>query len=214
MPMHDWARVRAGTYHHFRFQMVAAILALLNRGLLPAGYFAMAEQDIGQVEADLLTLAPEQERYARKANRIAVRHELGEVVAVIEFVSPGNKDRKHSLESFVRKAVDLIKQDVNLLIIDPFRPGPHDPLGMPAAIGAELTDERFDLQPDKPLSLAAYQVAPIRTVYVEPFAVGDPLADMPLFLDEDFYVDVSLEQTYKATWDVLPAELRQLVEAP
>jgi hypothetical protein len=124
--------------------------------LLPPGFFAMAEQIIGQPETDVVTLqassrrrptpdpsgavsvadappktkfvcpiARDQERYARKANRIVIHHELGEVVAVIEIVSPGNKDRRHSLRSFVDKAVDLIQQRVNLLIIDPFPPGPQ-----------------------------------------------------------------------------------------
>ena len=36
--------------------------------------------------------------------------------------------------------------------------------------------------PDKPLTLAAYQVGPVRTAYIEPVAVGDRFPDMPLFL--------------------------------
>ncbi|HSQ56478.1 MAG TPA: DUF4058 domain-containing protein, partial [Gemmata sp.] len=39
----------------------------------------------------------EQDRYARKAHQIAVRHELGNVVAVVEIVSPGNKDSRHAI---------------------------------------------------------------------------------------------------------------------
>jgi len=42
--------------------------------------------------ATSFVMTAETERYARKANRIVVRHELGEVAAVIEIVSPGNKD--------------------------------------------------------------------------------------------------------------------------
>src|SRR5262245_52332272 len=128
MPMHDWTRVKAGTYHNFHYRWIAAIMDRLNAGLLPPGFFAMAEQVIGKPETDVVTLqtglrskAPAAgnggvaiaenrpktrfilplpvERYARKANRIAIHHELGEVVAVIEIVSPGNKDRKHSLKA-------------------------------------------------------------------------------------------------------------------
>ncbi len=242
MPMHDWRRVKAGTYHNFHLLWMSTMTNRLNAGLLPAGFFAMAEQIIGQPETDVVALqtgaaaaprsnanggvaiaparpktrfvfpfTPEADRYARKANRIAIHHELGEVVAVIEIVSPGNKDRKRSLQSFVDKAVDLIQQQVNLLIIDPFPPGPHDPQGIHQAIGAEFIDQPFALPPDKPLTMVAYQVEPVRTAYVEPIAVGDPLPDMPLFLQGDFYVLIPLEETYQTTWNVLPAEIRRLL---
>jgi hypothetical protein len=241
MPMHDWTRVKAGTYHNFHYGWVAAIRDRLNAGLLPPGYFAMAEQIIGRPETDVVALqsgsigssghgngvavapprpktrfvvplAREEERYARLANRVAIHHELGEVVAVIEIVSPGNKDRKRALQSFVDKAIDLLGQQVNLLIIDPFPPGRHDPQGIHGAIWTELTDESFELPADKPLTLAAYQVEPVKTCYVEPVAVGDRLPNMPVFLDGDFYIEAPLEETYQTTWNALPVEIRRLLE--
>ncbi len=152
------------------------------------------------------------ERYARKTNRVAIHHELGEVVAVIELVSPGNKDRQHSFRTFVKKAIDLLQQQVNLLIIDPFPPGSHDPQGVHAAIFDEFAEQPFELPSDKPLTLASYQVAPVETSYVEPIAVGDPLPEMPLFLEDDFGINVPLEETYQTTWNVLPSEIRRLLE--
>ncbi len=56
MPMHNWARVKSGVYHNFHFRWIAAIMDRLNAGLLPAGYFAMAEQIIGQPETDVVAL--------------------------------------------------------------------------------------------------------------------------------------------------------------
>ena len=162
----------------------------------------------------VLPIAREQERYARKANQIVIHHELGDVVAVIEIVSPGNKDRTHSLRSFVDKAIDILQQQVNLLIIDPFPPGHHDPQGIHGAIWNEFTDQPFELPPDKPLTFAAYQVEPIKTAYVEPIAVADRLPDMPLFLLDEYNVNVPLEETYQTTWNVLPVEIRQLLEPP
>lgn len=242
MPMHDWTRVRSGTYHNFHYRWVAAIMDRLNAGLLPDGYFAMAEQIVGRPEADVVALKagsrrrrpsdtegatvvaprpqarfvdripPDQERYARKTNVVAIHHELGEVVAVIEVVSPGNKDRAHSLRTFVDKSVDLMTQGVNLLIIDPFPPGPHDRQGMHEAIWSEFTDDPFELPSDKRLTLVAYQVAPIKTAYVETISVGDPLPDMALFLEGEYYVNVPLEETYQTTWNVLPIEIRQLFD--
>jgi len=239
--MHDWTRVKAGTYHNFHYRWIAAIIDRLNAGMLPSGYFAMAEQIVGRPETDVVTLQAgaspgppetgnggvavatprpatrfvmplEQERYARKANRIAIHHTLGKVVAVVEIVSPGNKDRKSALRSFVAKAVELIDEGVNLLVVDPFPPTRHDPQGIHQAIWDEFTDQPFELPPDKPLTLAAYQAEPIKIAFVEPIAVGDPLPDMPLFLYEDVYVWVPLEETYQATWKVLPAQLRCLLE--
>ena len=172
MPMHDWTRVRSGTYHNFHLLWMSNITNRLNSGLLPPGFFAMAEQIIGRPETDVVTLqtssrakrlrdgnggvaiaparprtrfvlpiAREQERYARKANQIVIHHELGDVVAVIEIVSPGNKDRTHSFRSFVDNAIDILRQQVNLLIIDPFPPGRNDPQGIHAAIWDEFTDQ-------------------------------------------------------------------------
>lgn len=243
MPMHDWTRVKAGTYHNFHYRWVAAIMDRLNAGLLPGDYFAMAEQIIGRPEADVVTLQrgprpklplvtrggvaiaparpktrfiqpipPDQERYAFKAHQVVIHHELGEVVAVIEIVSPGNKDRRNALQNFVFKALDLLRQQVNLLIVDPFPPGPHDPNGIHASIWSELIDLPFELPPDKRLTLAAYQAEPIKTAYVETIAVGDRLPDMPLFLHGEFGIDMPLEETYQTTWNVLPSEIRQLLE--
>jgi len=153
----------------------------------------------------------EVEGYAAKANRVVVRHSLGKVVAVVELVSPGNKDSRHALRSFVEKTVDLLYDNVNLLVIDPFPPSPRDPQGIHKAIWDEITDEPFALPEDRQLTLAAYQAAPIKTAYVEPFAVGKPIPDMPLFLHNDFYINVPLEATYMDTWNVLPQLLRDLV---
>jgi len=89
-------------------------------------------------------------------------------VAVVDVVSPGNKDRQHSLQTFVEKYVDLLDQQVNLLIIDPFPPGAHGVGGIHRVISAIYSDEPFELPADKPLTLVAYQVSPLLTAYVEP----------------------------------------------
>jgi len=206
--MHDWSRVKAGTFHNFHFLWIAAIMNRLNAGLLPPNYFAMAKQDTAQPESDTAPLPSEIGRYASKANRITIHRSLEQVVAVVEIVSPGNKDRQRSLGTFVDKVVDLLQQKVNLLIIDPFPPGLYDPQGIHGAIWEEFAE----LPPNKPLTLAAYQVEPIKTAYVETIAVGDPLPDMPLFLFDELYVNVPLEETYLATWSALPMEIQRLFE--
>jgi hypothetical protein len=44
MPMHNWTRVEAGIYHAFHHEWVSEIKRVLNRGLLPSDYYALAEQ--------------------------------------------------------------------------------------------------------------------------------------------------------------------------
>jgi hypothetical protein len=57
MPVHDWTRVSDGTFHDFHYSWVLEIKRSLMRGLLPKGYYVMAEQFGGDVGApDVLTL--------------------------------------------------------------------------------------------------------------------------------------------------------------
>jgi hypothetical protein len=56
--------------------------------------------------------------YAKWVDRVVIRHGLGKVVAIIEIVSPGNKETRHAIRTFVEKAADILSQGVNLLIVD------------------------------------------------------------------------------------------------
>ncbi len=144
-----------------------------------------------------------------------IHHELGRVVAMIEVVSPGNKDSKHAVASFIAKAVDFIRNGIHFLVIDLFPPGPRDPQGIAQAIWDELVGESLGTRPaDKLLTVAAYDAGNELTAYVDALAVGDLLPDAPLFLAPGWYVNVPLEQTYMASWDVAPKPIRDLVAPP
>lgn len=56
MPIHDWTRVRAGTFHDFYVAWIAELRRALNDGLLPDDYYAQAEQVTGEFVPDVLTL--------------------------------------------------------------------------------------------------------------------------------------------------------------
>ncbi len=56
MPLHDWTRVIAGTFHHFHHEWISTISRALNSGVLPPEYYAMAEQVAGGLGPDVLTL--------------------------------------------------------------------------------------------------------------------------------------------------------------
>jgi hypothetical protein len=59
MPVHDWTRVSAGTFHDFHTSWVIEIRNTLNTGVLPPDYYAQAEQVAGSVGPDVLTLRTE-----------------------------------------------------------------------------------------------------------------------------------------------------------
>ena len=104
MPIHDWTRVDAGIFHHFHLEWIGDLSRVLNRGLLPPEYYALAEQIAGGLGPDVLTLKgpvagvpivdgpagvvalaaipprvhfrqrAEQDHYAAKAKTIVIRH--------------------------------------------------------------------------------------------------------------------------------------------
>jgi hypothetical protein len=56
MPIHDWTRVSDGTFHAFHLSWVSELQESLNSGVLPAAYYAQAEQIVGPLGPDVLTL--------------------------------------------------------------------------------------------------------------------------------------------------------------
>jgi hypothetical protein len=245
MPIHDWTQVSSGTFHNFHYQWVAALANALNSGLLPEGYFAMAEQRAGGPIPDVLTLhlppppaggggsingglavatAPpkasivtrsEAVTYARRANRVTVRDELGKVVAVIEIVSPGNKESRNPLQQFVTKVGELLINGIHVVIVDVFPPTPRDPHGIHKAIWDDVANEApFQLPKDKPLTAVSYCAEPDITGYVTPFAISDPIPEVPLFLTSDRYIPAPLDATYQAAWGVMPLPIRRLFDQP
>lgn len=239
LPVHDWSRVPAGLFHHFQQDWSIEIARTLNRGLLPKGLSALVEQRAGAREPDVLTVErlprptfpangngtlllerpvtrfirkTSQEIYAARANRILVKHHLGRIVAVIEIVSPGNKDSKAALRDFVDKVIDLLRRGIHVLVIDLFPPSERDPFGIHKAIWDEITVEDFVLPDGKDRVLVSYETGDTHTAFIEAVGVGDALPDMPLFLAEGAHVRVPLEPTYMATWQASPEEMRLAVE--
>jgi hypothetical protein len=243
MPIHDWTRVDAGLFHAFHHGWIEELARALNRGVLPGGYFALPEQNIRGPIPDVLTLqlaagkdepsgsagsvsvavrAPrtrltkraEADSYARKASHLTVRHRHGQVVAVLEIISPGNKSSQAEFRALVEKSVDLIRQGIHLMVIDVFPPGKRDPQGIHKAIWDQFEEEDLDMPAGKPLTLASYDAGPDYVAYVEFVGVGDELPDMPLFLKPEVYVPTPLEATYQAAWSVFPTPLKGLLDTP
>ena len=115
----------------------------------------------------------EKVKYAKRADRIVIRHGRGKVVAIIEIVSPGTKSSRNAIRTFVEKAADILSQGVNLLVVDLFPPTPRDPQGIHKAIWDEFEDEPFEIPAGKPLIVASYIGGDVPTAYVESIGIGD-----------------------------------------
>jgi hypothetical protein len=246
MPVHDWTLVEAGIFHAFHVTWVPEIQGALNGGILPKGFYALAEQHAGRAIGDLLTLyqgvatsesssppsttggtavaeAPPKVRYRHqiesslrsRRRSIAVRHVSGHrLVALIEVVSPRNKDRVATVEEFSQKAVGALDSGINFMSVDLFPPGRSDPNGMHGAI-LELLDapDLFDeVSPEEPLTLASFVPGPPVEVFLERLRAGADLPAMPLFLSPGRYVDVPFESTYQLAYSKMPEFYRNVLE--
>jgi hypothetical protein len=152
--------------------------------------------------------------YRRKQSVVAIRHVSGDrIVAMIEIVSPGNKASRNPLRAFVQKAADLLDKGVHLLVLDLLPPGKRDPQGIHGEIWEEVAGQEYAAPADKPLTLAAYETATGIRAYVVRAAVGDELAEMPLFLLPEQAVSVPLEATYRTAFASVPRRWRSVLEA-
>jgi hypothetical protein len=198
MPIPDWTRVSAAGFHNFRKDWRIQIFRALNRGVLPAGYAAYTDMpaicwkpgvmniDSGRTAGPGRQVAraeTESDALARKSNRIAVRHEFGRVVAILEVLSPGNKDSRNAISSLLAKTVDFLRRGVNLLIVGLFPSTPRDPAGIHQALWDEISATPFPAcPPDKPPTVGGYDTGDGLTAYVDPGGGGSTLPDAPLFL--------------------------------
>jgi len=247
MPVHDWSRVDAGTFHSFHGSWITHLMGAMNNGLLPDGYYALSEQHAGMRipdvislhSADVLTARPHRPgnggvalidappRVSRKLvasaelsykalrRTLAIRHVSGHrLVAIVEIVSPGNKDRSSSVAEFAEKVESALRNGIHVLLIDLFVPGKHDPRGMHGAAWSFFDTQEYELPIDRPLSLASYLAGQIPEAYLEHLRFGQTLPEMPLFLTPEVYVPLPLEATYESAWDDMPSFWQDVLTAP
>ena len=241
MTLHDWTRVDDGTFHDFHLSWISHLKESLNSGLLPPGYYAQAEQHAGPRIADVLTLqtpggsaepkAPDGVAVAPRptaglhltANRpqkgrprvLAVRHVSGHrIVALVEIVSPSNKDRRRSVQEFVGKVLGALNARVHVTVIDVFPPSRAAPRGLHGALWSGFAKPLPRLPEGKPLTLASYIATDPVEAYVTPLAVGDAVPDVPLFLTPGWHINLPLTSTYDAAFRGIPEIWREVLEAP
>lgn len=153
--------------------------------------------------------------YAAKNKVVSIRQASGhQVVAVVKVVPLGNKNSQHGIDTFLQKTNQLLTAGVHLTVIDVFPPGRRDREGIHPLIWGGESDPPFQFDPTRPLTCAAYIGSPGAEAFVETFAVGGTLPDIPVFVTEREYVEVPLEATYVAAFEDVPDAVRELLEPP
>jgi Protein of unknown function (DUF4058) len=129
------------------------------------------------------------------------------LVAVVELVSPGNKDRPEQRHAFAAKCAGYLQERVGVVVVD-IVTARH------ANLHQELL-EMFGLPRAATAASDLYAVAYCNRkdegkwrlkLWPAPLAVGRPLPEMPLWLASDFAVPLDLEKSYQETAQVLRIE--------
>ncbi len=128
------------------------------------------------------------------------------LVAAVEIVSPGNKDRTENRRAFVAKCLGLLRERVSVVIVEIVTSR------LPNLYGAmlemmELVDAALKPEP-LPLYTAACRMTKrgeewILEAWNQPLDVGKPLPTMPLWLADDLAVPLELEESYEQSCGVL-----------
>jgi hypothetical protein len=215
----------------FHALWAAQMVQALNRRVLPADCFAEAQIHVGsRVEIDVGTFdqAPLGARATDLNGGVAVEtwappatslvmpavfpdeievqifRQFGgaTLVAAIELVSPGNKDRPEARRTFAAKCVSYLSQGIGLVIVDIVterQANLHDEL-----IQLMQQSEQFAFAEQTPLYAAAYRPRRRTTgddieMWPMPLTVGRALPIMPLALRGVATVPLDLETTYETT---------------
>lgn len=124
------------------------------------------------------------------------------LVAAIELVSPGNKDRAEERLAFATKCASYLGQGISLIVIDIVtnrRANLHN-----ETMRAMNASEEYFLADDTSLNAVAYRPVlrkdkPEIDLWTERCELGAPLPTMPLRLTGDLFVPVDFEAAYQET---------------
>jgi hypothetical protein len=183
MPVHDWTRVLDGTFHHFHVTWIPLLSRTLNRGVLPEGYYAMAEQVVGVVP-DVLTLQYAEDDHAEDEMEPPGELSEGAGTALLASAPRPTPRDPQGIHGVISKELGAKEE---------YLAPPDKPLTLASNPGycPETAIESF----------------------VEPLAVGDQLPAMPLFLAPQSHVMLPLESSYMEAVADVPARARKPLEA-
>jgi hypothetical protein len=121
------------------------------------------------------------------------------LVAVVELVGPGNKDRPEERRAFAVKCASYLTQGVSLIVVDVVtsrRANLHNEL-------LTLVEAGSDLRFAPEVHLYAVSYCPVRRdetnaidLWRRPLSLGAPLPTLPLRLTGDLFIPIDFEAAY------------------
>ena len=152
--------------------------------------------------------------YLERQRSVTIRHATGDrIVALIEIVSPANRHGRKAVEDFADKVIASLRDGIHVVVIDPFPGSINDPDGFHDFIWRRIWAGTFRSDIGKPLTMVSYSAGRPIKAWIEPYAVGDVLTAMPLFLTNDHYILLPLEATYNQSWSGVPTRWKRVIEA-
>jgi Protein of unknown function (DUF4058) len=219
MPLHDWNELTNWETVH------AAWIVELHRWLkprLPEGFRSTLAtvpalvvapvpvhpdlsvhrqpEPSGAASGDLLDIAPDERvtLAVAEAERAVHVYFRGNLVAVLELISPANKDRPDKRRRATDRYVGYLLNGIHLLLVD-VHPRPQG-FSFADDLAAALQYTTPTLPP--PLAIS-YRVGSLDRqegldleVWRRPLSIGQPLVALPLPLTRELAVRVELEPTY------------------
>ena len=190
-------------WESFYSSWISTISAMLNRSL-PSDYFAeMRVRVRPRVEANEVPLSAADLTLPATFPRefgVNVYETSGgpTLVAAIELVSPGNKDRDETRRAFAAKCATYIQRAIGLVVVDIVTSRLSQPF-------TEFMALVYPEQPaPAPMPLTAVSYRPVRVdgadsleIRFRPLAVGQALPVLPLALGGLGHVTVDFEATYE-----------------
>lgn len=240
MPVHDWNRVHPGIFHDFHHEWISVTRRELNRILHGSDYYALAEQVVSGFGPDVLTLklptnepvvpvarnsslsvmvAPQSKIaiqsapgwYTSRKKSVVVRHVSDHsIVAVLEIVSPGNKTSQRAISAITSKIQSLLTNRIHVSFVDVFPPTALAPQGLHPIVWEDAGGDCFAFDPTQPLLSAAYVAVEYRA-YLDPFAIGESLPSLPVFLTPFEHITVDMETTYRVAFEAVADVWQQVL---
>ena len=245
MPLYDLTRLRMpnddSLYHHFHYLWVASIANFLNRAFPEElGFFAVCEKHVTPLEADVVTIdrlnVGDTDTYQRlrefktpephlilsdpdfpeDTKDVTVRTASGQIIAVIELTSPGNKNAEQKVNNYAANAIAYLRQGLNYLVIDLLPPTKFVD-NFHNAIAEVLSVPTISAPLHQSYYAISYRVCGEKTevkvaVYPYWFGLSERLPIVPLFLIEDLRVGVDLETTFIEVFHQLPPHFRRMLQ--
>jgi Protein of unknown function (DUF4058) len=226
MPLRDHFRppiTRHGSWESLHGMWPATIVQQLRKQL-PSGFVSALRVHLGPyfeidtsrersdrpfIVGDAATLAPPRPTWAVETDvpeddeyevQIYRADEERTLVAVIEIVSPANKDRPDKRRAFVGKCAALLRKGVAVSIVDVVTIR-HANLYAEVMAFVGHPDPTMGAEPPATYAASCRWVSGERRArleaWVHPMAVGEPLPPLPVWLADDVSVVFDLDRSYE-----------------